>query len=441
MLLARSYRRLVLWMLMAFPAIGCGQSYSCTMHLPYVQDFNNFSYQTPNAGSAVDMTLVTEDNCWTQYIYRSIYTVSSMISPNHTGVGNHSLWMFASHPMAGQHDRVENTYTVSPAFHELPTVIAFDVQYIWYDSVGQFGTPDDLPWHAGILQLGYVTDESDPEGNYFAIENIVIDTAAWFSGNAANTDRWQHYRLNLRTRYSTLPSIRCLAFKPKSNMDSVGTVHIYVDNLRVADEMDTVDYRDTVCLGHPYSGYGFTVDSAETATAGLHSFSRERMESHGMVHYRLTLFVPETATTDLYQSIVFGDTLSFGDTLLATSGNYLFHYPDIRGCDSVVTLHLTVASSQEPVAVSVGIWFPNAFIPDAEINNRFGAQTSLPVEEFGMTIYTRTGLLVWESDDVSVHWDGTRSGNSLPQGVYVYRWRLKSNGLIHTGIGTVLLLR
>ena len=29
-------------------------------------------------------------------------------------------------------------------------------------------------------------------------------------------------------------------------MDSIGTVHICVDNLRVADEMDTVDYRDTV---------------------------------------------------------------------------------------------------------------------------------------------------------------------------------------------------
>ena len=83
---------------------------SCSYHLPYVQDCNNgFTHQTPHAGSAVDMTLVTEDNCWTQYIYRSIYTVCSMIAPNHTGVGDHALSLFAHHPMAGQHDRVEYT--------------------------------------------------------------------------------------------------------------------------------------------------------------------------------------------------------------------------------------------------------------------------------------------------------------------------------------------
>lgn len=441
MLLARPYRSLVLWTLMAIPAIGQGQPYSCTTHLPYVQDFDNLSYQTPHAGSAVDMTLVTEDNCWTQYIYRSIYTNCSMIAPNHTGSSNHALWMFAHHPMAGQPDRVAYTYTVSPAFHELPTVISFDVQYKWYDPTGDNGTPDGFPWHAGVLQLGYVTDESDPTGNYFPIENIVIDTAAWFSGNTQDIDCWHHYRLDLRTRYSSLPTIRRLAFKPNCNMDSLAFVDIWIDNLRVADEMDTVDYRDTVCPGQPYSGYGFTVDSTETATAGLHVFSCERMENHGMAHYRLALFVPETATTDLYQSIDLGDTLSFGDTLLATSGNYPFRYPDVRGCDSVVTLHLSVVSLPEPVPMSGGIWFPNAFTPDAETNNRFGAQTSLPVEEFEMTIYTRTGLLVWESNGISVHWDGTHNGTPLPQAVYVYHWQLKSNGLVRTGIGTVLLLR
>ncbi len=480
------------------------------MDLPYVQNFDHgFSYLTPHAGSAVDMTLVTDDNCWTQYIYRSIYTVCSMISPNHTGVGNHALWMFASHPMAGQHDRVEYTYTVSPPFRDLPTVIAFDVQYKWFDSMGYYGTPDGFPWHAGILQLGYVTNESDPESSYFPIDNIVIDTAAWISGNTANTDRWQHYRLDLRTRYSTLPSIRCLAFKPFCNMDSIGTVHICVDNLRVADEMDTVDYRDTVCSGQPYIGYGFTVDSGETATPGLHVFSRERMESHGMVHYRLTLWVPEVNVTEVEHTLIQGDTLTFLDSLVVAPGTYRFHLSSSRGCDSVVILNVSAAEvtlsasttrvcpgdevilcasgmryvqwdsepydrildtlqghscisvyPKEPIvykmldnegnelasqAVEIencsDLWFPNVFTPDAETNRLFGAQTILPVEEFEMTIYTRTGLLVWEGDDISVHWDGTRNGVPMPQGVYAYQWQLKSKGLVHTGIGTILLLR
>lgn len=509
MRLAHRYRCILLWILLAFPAIGIGQSYSCTMELPYVQDFNSFTYQTPHAGSAVDMTLVSEDICWTQYIYRSNYTVCSMISPNHTGSGNHALWMFAHHPMAGQSDRVEYTYTVSPAFRDPPTVISFDVQYQWFDSAGYFGTPDGLPWHAGILQLGYVTNDFDLEDSYFAIANIVIDTAAWFSGNTENTDHWQHYRLDLRTRYTTLPTIRHLAFKPNCNMDSLQTVHIYIDNLRVADEMDTVDYHDTVCQSRPYSGYGFAVDSTETATAGVHTFSREVLESHGMVHYRLHLWVEEAVTTTVDTSLTMGDTLLFHDSLIVNTGDCVFPLTSSHGCDSTVVLHVggqevtLVSSSQhicpgEEVTLTVsgvhifrwtsipadpqllsqqgqntvtvhpientvyqvlgadgvlmaevgvemesceGLWFPNVFTPDAESNNRFVIQTSLPVEEFEMTIYTRTGLLVWHSDDINQMWDGTRKGEPMPQDAYVYHWRLKSNNRVRSGLGTLTLLR
>ena len=439
-------RRLIACLLLPLSTLTAHGQHSCTYHLPYVQDFNNgFTYQTPHAGSAVDMTLVTEDNCWTQYIYRSIYTVCSMISPNHTGVGDHALSLFAHHPMAGQHDRVEYTYSVSPAFHELPTVISFDVQYRWFDPTGNFGTPDGLAWHAGVLQLGYVTDESDPAGNYFTIENIVIDTAAWFSGNTANTDYWQHYRLDLRTRYSTLPTIRRLAFKPVCNMDSLSFVDIYIDNLRVADEMDTVDYHDTVCPGQPYSGYGFNVDSTETTTAGLHSYSRETMETHGMVHYRLFLYVPEAIVNDLYASIDLGDTLPFADTLLATAGTYQFFYRSTMGCDSLVVLHLGVITPPVPDTLPPdGIWFPNVFTPDQDNNNnRFGCITSAQVSEYEMYVYNRMGLLVWKSDDINQPWDGTREGRPMPQGTYVYYYRLKAsdNNRVYTGAGTVTLLR
>lgn len=509
MRLAHRYRCIPLWILLAFPAIGIGQSYSCTMELPYVQDFNSFTYQTPHAGSAVDMTLVSEDICWTQYIYRSNYTVCSMISPNHTGSGNHALWMFAHHPMAGQSDRVEYTYTVSPAFRDPPTVISFDVQYQWFDSAGYFGTPDGLPWHAGILQLGYVTNDFDLEDSYFAIANIVIDTAAWFSGNTENTDHWQHYRLDLRTRYTTLPTIRHMAFKPNCNMDSLQTVHIYIDNLRVADEMDTVDYHDTVCQSRPYSGYGFAVDSTETATAGVHTFSREVLESEGMVFYRLSLWVEEPVTTYIDTTLAYGDTLWFLDSLIVNTGNYVFLLSSAHGCDSTVVLSVRaeevgllssaqkICSGEEiiltasgtvsfrwasvpadpvlaslqgrnPIAVHPqvntvyqlldtggavlaaveiesepceGLWFPNVFTPDAESNNRFTVQTTYPVESFEMTIYTRNGLLVWHTEDINQMWDGTRNGTSMPQGAYVYHWRLKSNNRVRSGLGTMTLLR
>ena len=437
-------RRLIVCFLLLLATLTAYGQYSCTYHLPYVQDFNNgFTYQTPHASSAVEMTLVTTDNCWTQYIYRSSYTIRPMISLNHTSSGDHALWLFAHHPMVGQPDRVSYTYIVSPAFHELPTVISFDVQYQWFDPTGNFGVPDGLPWHAGILQLGYVTDELDPAGNYFPIENIVIDTAAWSSGNTTNTDHWQHYHLDMRTRYSTLPTIRRLAFKPNCNMDSLNFVQIFIDNLRVADEMDTVEYHDTVCPGHPYSGYGFSIDSTETTTAGLHSFSRETMETHGMVHYRLFLYVPD-AIVNVYASIDLGDTLPFADTLLATAGTYQFFYGSTIGCDSLIVLHLDVITPPVPDTLPPdGFWFPNVFTPGLDDNNRFGCITAAEVSEFEMWIYNRMGLLVWRSDDINQPWDGTRHGRPVPQGTYVYYYRLRTaaDNHVHTGAGSITLLR
>ena len=61
-----------------------------------------------------------------------------------------------------------------------------------------------------------------------------------------------------------------------------------------------------------------------------------------------------------------------------------------------------------------------------------------------MTIYTRTGLLVWVSDDISLHWDGTRNGIPLPQGTYVWRLHYHTTWFPeqwHTRVGTVTLLR
>jgi gliding motility-associated-like protein len=88
-----------------------------------------------------------------------------------------------------------------------------------------------------------------------------------------------------------------------------------------------------------------------------------------------------------------------------------------------------------------GLWFPNVFTPDAETNNRFVILTSLPVESFEMTVYSRDGLMVWHSEDINQMWDGTRNGTPMPQGAYVYHWRLKSNNRVRSGLGTITLLR
>ena len=485
--------------MLLLPVAVRGQS--CEYYLPYNQNFNQgFDLEVGYFNPLYDTTLVFRENCWTQYLYRTTGRWSFTAHLPHDYY-NFGLRLYADHPFEGN-DRVEYTYMVSPALRELPLVISFDYSNMIYS----LQKDDNGLWiditaeRTGVLQLGYITDTTNPTGSYVSLVDIVMDSAS---------DLMRRFRLDLRTLYNTLPPIKQFAFKILTDMTGVKYTNIYIDNFHVSREMDTINYRDTICPGASYSGYGFTIDSTETVSPGLHTFTRETMENYGMVCYRLWLWVETPVTTHVDTTLALGDTLWFLDSLIINTGDYVFPLTSFHGCDSTVVLHVggmdvsLVSSSQKvcpgeevtltasgihtcrwasipfdpslnaqqgknpvvvhPMANTVyqlldmngvslaavevemeiceGIWFPNVFTPHAESNNRFVIQTSLPIETFELTIYNRMGLLVWHSEDINQTWDGTRNGVPMPQGAYTYHWRLKSNNRIRTGIGTVTLLR
>lgn len=480
------------------------RSQSCEYYLPYNQNFNQgFDLQVGYFNPTYDTTLVYYENCWTQYLYRSSGRWSFVGRLPHAN-SNYALRLYASHPIDGD-NRVEYTYMLSPAFREDPTTIMFD----YCNHIASTEKDDEGQWiditleRTGILQLGYISDTLQPESSYHAITNLVLNPAD------GATDVLHHFRLDLRSMYNPVPHVKKFAFKILTEMTGVKYTNIYIDNFHASREMDTVDYRDTVCPGEPYDGYGFTIDSTETVDYGLHTFTREVMESEGMVFYRLSLWVEEPVTTYIDTTLAYGDTLWFLDSLIVNTGNYVFLLSSAHGCDSTVVLSVRaeevgllssaqkICSGEEiiltasgtvffrwasvpadpvlaslqgrnPIAVHPqvntvyqlldtggtvlaaveiesepceGLWFPNVFTPDAESNNRFTIQTTYPVESFEMTIYTRNGLLVWHTEDINQMWDGTRNGTSMPQGAYVYHWRLKSNNRVRSGLGTMTLLR
>ena len=492
--------------MLLFPVALRGQA--CEYDLPYSQNFNlsfdlTVGYFNPN----YDTTLVYYDNCWKHILYRSTGRWAFVGRPPHADNGNYALRLYADHPFDGD-DRVEYTYMLSPYFRDVPFVVSFDYcNSIISTEIGDDGFRIDLTGErTGVLQMGYVTDTNQPENSYHPIINIVMDPAEGV------TDRMRHFRLDLDSLYGIVPHIEQIAFKMLTNMVGVKYTNIYIDNFLVSSGIDTISdtYRDTVCLGESYSGYGFTIDSTDTLEPGFNTFVREEMVGRHLLkmHY-LQLWVMEPVTTHVTASLALGDTLLFLDSLIVNEGDYVFELTSTWGCDSTVVLHVTgqevslsvssqhvcpgekvtltvsgahtfrwnsipfdpsLESQQGNVSVVVrptvytvyqvldaegtvlaaadvvmevceGIWFPNAFTPNAETNNRFLIQTSLPVEEFEITVYTRTGLLVWHSDDLDNPWDGTRNGTPMPQGAYVYHWRLKSNNRVRSGLGTVTLIR
>ncbi|MBO4600280.1 MAG: gliding motility-associated C-terminal domain-containing protein [Bacteroidales bacterium] len=72
----------------------------------------------------------------------------------------------------------------------------------------------------------------------------------------------------------------------------------------------------------------------------------------------------------------------------------------------------------------VALYFPNAFTPGAESNNRFAPQL-MGVLEFEMWIFDRYGTIIFHTPSADIPWDGTFEGTPCPTGTYVYRCRYR----------------
>ena len=165
------------------------------------------------------------------------------------------------------------------------------------------------------------------------------------------------------------------------------TDKIYNLNLYVYPDANVIVY-DTVCAGTPYTEYGFNIDNPTTrtyygstglvtsygcdSTVILHLFVPETQfqesvaicegesyefggqtltESGTYTHTFAGMYCDSVVTLDLVVlpseteeslTICHGDSVLFGDEWRKTSGDYTATFENILGCDSTVTLHLTV---------------------------------------------------------------------------------------------------
>ncbi|HRH38940.1 MAG TPA: gliding motility-associated C-terminal domain-containing protein, partial [Flavobacteriales bacterium] len=91
------------------------------------------------------------------------------------------------------------------------------------------------------------------------------------------------------------------------------------------------------------------------------------------------------------------------------------------------------------------VWIPNAFTPNAEGGNEtfYVVGNDISPDEYQMRIFDRWGREVFSSTKLEEKWDGTSGGDVLPQGVYVYRLKLRSLSTTkkRTILGHVTLLR
>lgn len=130
----------------------------------------------------------------------------------------------------------------------------------------------------------------------------------------------------------------------------------------------------------------------------------------------------------VYHTSVFGGELQLIHTITDPGERNYLHtdLESIAGCYSIVAVDSFMnMSTMDTVCIDncSDYHLPNVFTPGGDgFNDLFGPGTYKYVESVEVKIYNRWGLLLFETTDPAVNWDGTYSvtGREVPDGVYYY---------------------
>jgi len=77
---------------------------------------------------------------------------------------------------------------------------------------------------------------------------------------------------------------------------------------------------------------------------------------------------------------------------------------------------------------------PNAFTPNGdELNDVFRPVLQCPAESYSLKIFNRWGQMIFETNEPSEGWDGTKNGKIVEHGTYAWTIYYKYTGVLHPG--------
>lgn len=187
--------------------------------------------------------------------------------------------------------------------------------------------------------------------------------------------------------------------------------------------------------------HGSSIALAPTTEAeyGITVLFRHAPCIHATDTLHLGVTIHPTYGEDIFDTIRMGESYQWQGAMLTQPGVYPEHFSTVRGCDSLVALHLEVSTD----TLGWSIFVPNVFTPDEEGNRLFGA-VGRNIGSFSISIFTRMGDLVWQADDIMARWDGTHNGVPCTAASYAYIIHyavLDKPGVKRRLVGQVLLLR
>ena len=194
-------------------------------------------------------------------------------------------------------------------------------------------------------------------------------------------------------------------------------------NLFIEESSDTI-INETICTGSSFNFNGQSLfDSGQYIDTLL------SVNGCDSVVF-LSLFVTPAEVSLINETICDDSSYMFNNLSLTSSGVYYDTLVSSAGCDSISSLYLNVVSCEFEIS--------NILTPNNDGQNDTWMINDLSViSNCEVRVYNRWGQIVFESSDYQNDWNGTKSGEDLPDGIYFY-------SIIGTGVeytGSINLLR
>ena len=148
--------------------------------------------------------------------------------------------------------------------------------------------------------------------------------------------------------------VKSVTLEDMHGCDSVVTLH-----LTMLPEIEETIIEDTICYGETYkwSANGKTYTGSTTASVTLYTADRG---CDSVVTLHLTM-LPKVVTLPESATICHGESYYWNGTYYTSSGIYTVTLEDVHGCDSVATLNLTVLPAVANVEESATICYGESY--------------------------------------------------------------------------------
>jgi gliding motility-associated-like protein len=162
-----------------------------------------------------------------------------------------------------------------------------------------------------------------------------------------------------------------------------------------------------------------TVDAGPSLTTLPGKILELKGSSNGMVEWKPVIWLNDA-------------TITKPECRALTTTHYTLRAYNTDGCEATDTMTVFVDNDGEPA-------IPNLLTPNGDgHNDKWDLSRVITSKSCSVNVFTRDGLNVYTSESYNNDFDGTRSGDALPDGTYVYVIENKITGKVYTGILNLL---